>query len=262
MRPRIMQPTRFHARVLFAALAAATVGCDSSERPQAGEVEGTWALVEDSAGAVILDVQGSEVDVFTENTIGGCFARIDYTIIRRNGIDFRLTNGPDTLTIEMQRDGDVLRVTAFDQQAEYALTAFDPASLTVCHPPEPTADCALLPTLSPGSEIADSLDESDDRTYLGTRFQLYALDFETPLELVVAMSSPDVDSYLSLHDSTGAFIEANDDRSSLSPDAELELTLGAGCHILMATTARADELGEFELTVTPPSAESSPGRTP
>ncbi len=254
MRYRHLPPTLLCAAILVAAVV--TTSCGENRERTPGEVEGTWALAEDSAGAVILRVQGSEVDVFTESTIGGCYFRDDYEIIELRGVDFRITNGPDTLTIEMQRDGDVLRVTAFDREAEYVTAAFDPESLTVCDPPEPVADCDTLPALTIGSEVSDSLDESDPRTYLGTRYQLYALAFEDSVDLVVSMSSSEVDSYLSLHDSTGTFIEANDDRSSLTHDALLEPALGAACYILMATTASADELGEFELDVTLPSPGS------
>lgn len=252
-----MSPTRFHAVLLIAALTAA---CGEDDRPQAGDVQGTWTLAEDSAGAVVLDIQGSEIDVFTENAIGDCFARVGYTIIERRGIDFRITNGADTITIELQRDGDVLRVAAFDQEAEYVLTSFDPTTLTICQPPEPDAECALLPELQVGVEVVDSLDETDARTYLGTRYQLYAID-AGPVDVTVSMASEDVDSYLSLHDSTGTFIVANDDRSSRTLDAELRATLEPGCHIVMATTASADELGEFEIVLRLPAPGAAPRRT-
>lgn len=256
MRYRLIS-TRLLAALLVTALAAA---CSDDPKRAAGAVEGTWALAEDSAGAVFLRVQGEEVDVFTENTIGDCFVRADYRIIEARGIDFRITNGPDTLTIEMRRDEDVLRVTAFDREAAYMQSSVNPESLSLCQPPEPDADCGTLPTLIVGSEVVDSLDETDPTTDLGTRYELYALDFDSPLDLVVAMSSTEVDSYLSLHDSTGAFIEANDDRSSRTLDAQLELSLAAGCHILMATTAGPNELGEFELDVVLPDP-TSPRRT-
>lgn len=241
--------------------AAAAAGCGEEGRPQAGEVEGTWALAEDSAGAVVLRVQGSEVDVFTENTIGDCFARADYDIIERRGVDFRITNGPDTVAIELQREEDVLRVTAFGRDAEYTAAAFDPEALPICQPPEPEADCALLPVLTVGSGVVDSLDAADPRTYLGTHYELYAIDFDAPIDVAVSMKSGDVDSYLSLHDSTGAFIQANDDRSSRTLDARLDLSLAAGCHILMATSAAPDEIGEFEVEVAVPTTNSALRRT-
>ncbi|HEX6588897.1 MAG TPA: hypothetical protein VF039_07740 [Longimicrobiales bacterium] len=236
--------------MLFLALAAA--GCENKSRRTPGEVEGTWALAEDSAGAVILRVQGNEVDMFVEDTIGDCYFREDYTVVDIEGVDFRITNGPDTTTVELRRDGEVLVVTVFGQEAEYVAVSVDPDALPVCVPAEPVADCALLPTLGIGAEVSDSLDEADPVTYLGTRYQAYALDFAAPAGMKVSMSSSDVDSYLSLHDSTGAFLEANDDASRSTLDAELDLTLEPGCHILMATTASADELGEFELNVAAP----------
>ena len=252
MRHHFSYPLRLRAALLLAVLAAAAAGCGGEERPDPGDVEGTWALAEDSAGAVVLRVQGTEVDVFTENTIGDCFMRADYEITEIRGVDFRLTDGENTLTIEMQRDEDVLRVTAFDREAEYVQASVDPETLPVCQPPEPDADCALLPALTVGSGVVDSLDEADPRTYLGTRYELYALDLGAPDSVRITMSSGEVDSYLSLHDSAGAFIEANDDETSRTLDAELELTVAAGCHILMATTASADEVGEFELDVSAP----------
>lgn len=226
--------------------------CENDPAREAGPVEGTWEVAADSLSNVYLRIANGEIDVFTENTFGGCYERMDYVILDVDGIDFRITNGPDTFSIELRRDEDELRVAAFDDEEVYVASTVNPETLGICAPPQPTEQCDSLPVIGVGTELDGVLDATDPANQDGSRYDLYALTVDLTTAIEVTMSSSEVDSRLLLYDSTGALLDSNDDASNRTLNAKLEPTLAPGCHIVMATSAGPAEFGPFTLDVALP----------
>lgn len=233
----------------FAALAA----CGGDSERRAGDVQGIWALVADTAGSVYLRVGVDDVEVWMEDRIADCFERTLYTVIEVDGATFRLDDGADTIAVQMRRDGDELILTAFEDSEAYAATDVDLASLPLCGQANPGAVCAELPPLAVGNSLVRTLSPADPENSDGSHRDLYRLDIQATTSLVVEMSSTDVDSYLVLYDASGAdIVEFNDDLSDLTLDARIAPTLEPGCWILMATTAGPDDFGDYLLRVSNP----------
>ena len=238
------------------ALAAALLSvaaCDDDPRRAAGAVAGTWVLVEpEGEETVYLRITADSVVVFQEDEIADCFERTDYEILDVDGDRFELGVGDDEVTIHMRRDDDQLVVDAFDVEQRYDASTVDPGTLLLCGPPSTDADCATLPALAFDATVDGTITSGDDETPGGEHFDEYRLDVAAADSVQIDMESGDVDSYLFLFDSAGAFIAQNDDRSSLTLDARIGTTLAPACYIVMATTAFPDEFGDYELTVSLP----------
>lgn len=237
-------------RWLVPALCLLSVACSDDPTRGAGAVEGTWELTTGEGQEVYLRIAGDDIDVFTEDVIAGCFDHVQYEVLEIDGARFRVGSAQDTFTIELRREDEALLVTAFDQEDAYVASTVDPASLALCQPPSPDADCATLPVVSLETEIEGTLEADDAENDDGSHHDLYALRVDAPAEFEIVMTSSAVDSYVALYDSTGAFIDFNDDASNLTLDARLTQSLAAGCHIVMATSAFPDEFGDYELFVT------------
>lgn len=243
---------RRRAWIVGMALALGSAGACDDDPVVAGNVQGTWALVDDSTGAVYLNVAADEIEIYVEDTVADCFDRTLYEVVEIQGTSFRLAEGSDTLEVRLRRAGDELILTAFDESAAYAATDADLASLPLCEPSAPVAVCTELPPIVVGDVIERTLSVSDPRNRDGSHYHLYRLTLDATATVVIEMSSSDVDSYLALYDEDGDLVEENDDGSGLSLDARIAPTLGAGCWILMATTAGPDDRGDYELTVSNP----------
>ena len=251
--------TRRSARRSLAALALllplAAGACDDGPLRRDEEVEGTWALVSDSA-TVYLRITADSMQVYEEDPAGGCFDRVDYVILGQDGDDFRIANAADStseIRMQMRLDEAELVVTIADQQARYVTATLDPATLLPCDPPSTGADCATLPLLTVESETEGTLEGSDDQNPDGSRYDLYRLQPTSAANLRIDMTSGAIDSYLVLFDSVGAFLEENDDVSALTLNARIAPSVEADvCYIVMATSALADELGDYLLDVSVP----------
>ena len=228
-------------------------GCDDGPGGDAGDVAGTWSLVSDSAGAVYLRIDAAEIEIWVEDAFADCFRRTAYQVIEIDGTRFEIANGADTLAVHLRRDADQLILTAFDDSEAYAPTDIDPGTLPVCAPETLDVVCADQPLLAVGDTIERTLSPTDPQRANGSHMDLYRFDVAMPGELVVEMSSEDIDSSLALYDADGdSVVAANDDASELTLDARIEATLDTGCWILVATSAGADEFGDYRLSVSNP----------
>ena len=180
-------------------------------------------------------------------------ARTLYQVVDIDGTRFELASGPDTLAVHLRRDADRLILTAFDDSEAYAATDIDPATLPVCVPETLDVECAVQLLLVVGDTIERTLSPTDPQRTNGSHMDLYRIDVAAAADLVVEMSSEEIDASLALYDATGvSVVAANDDASELTLDARIEATLDAGCWILVATSAGADEFGDYQLTVSNP----------
>lgn len=250
-----MEPSRIMRRVagpVFAVGLLVTAACGDGPGRTAGDVAGTWALVADSAGAVLVRVSSQEVEVLRQDDVTTCFHRTLYEIVEIDRTEFRLTDQQDTFSVNLRRDGDQLVIDAFGEAATYAQSDVDPATLPLCPPPDPGAPCGSLIGLSVGLSIEGMLQALDSANSDGSRYDLYRLELAAQTDVLIGMSSTEVDSYLLLFDQGGGILLENDDASDLTLDAELETTLAPGCWIIMATSAGADAFGSYDVSVSNP----------
>ena len=129
-----------------------------------------------------------------------------------------------------------------------ALVACDdgPVSDTEAARTNPDLDCTSLPTFAQDS-MPGSIDAEDDENPDGSHYELFRVPQATSAIVEIVMESSEVDSYLVLYDSTGTFIDENDDATDATSDARVEQPLEPGCYILMATTQHANEFGDYGL---------------
>jgi hypothetical protein len=93
-----------------------------------------------------------------------------------------------------------------------------------------------------------TLEEGDMLDIDGAYLDRYALTVEEDASLVITMDSEDVDAFLWLL-STGESVINNDDDSGEGFNARIEQRLNRGCYFVEATSATADESGDYTLRV-------------
>lgn len=240
-------------RGAYALLLAAGLGACGSDGPgPTDEVEGVWAFVSDTADAVYLRIEGDSIWEYTEDGLADCFELTEWRITDIEGDRFRLKAGERERTVFLRIDEDDLLVEVSGSTARYTSSDANPETLPLCQPTNPGADCATLPLLTMDQTLDGAIAGSDEANPDGSHYDLYRVQMADPLAVEIEMASTEVDSYLVLYDSAGAFIEQNDDASTLTLDARLTPSLTAGCFILMATTSFAAEFGEYELSLSTP----------
>lgn len=241
------------ARIVAAcALACAVAACGDSPSDETDAVEGAWRY--DGAGGVqhYIHVAGDDVTTWDEVPGADCFVRVSYRVIEVDGPSFRLTSGADTFSIRLTRDAEDLTVSAFGASVKYARTTLDPATLPTCGVPNPGVACADLMPLPIGTASEFSLEGSDETDVEGRHHDLYRIDIAAATDLDIDMESSEIDSYLRLHDASGALLAWNDDASNLTLDARISAALQPGCHILVASSASPDEFGDYSLDISQP----------
>lgn len=242
------------ATALVGSLVLAGAACDGGGGgDDPGEVQGTWALVADSLGAEFIRVEGDQIEVFSEDTIADCYERLFYEVLEVSGSEFEITDQVDTFSVELRRDGDQLIVSAFGDAEAYSATSVDLTTLPVCVMAGPDVECGDLQSMRLGLEMGDAIEATDSRNPDGSHFDLYRIEVTERTDLVVEMSSSDVDSQLLVFDASGEFTGfANDDASDLTLDARVAPTLDAGCWIVMATTSGPAEFGFYTTLLSNP----------
>jgi hypothetical protein len=71
--------------------------------------------------------------------------------------------------------------------------------------------------------------------------------------ITVSMSSDEVDSQVSIFDSSGGLVAENDDFAPPGRNAKVTFTAGSGeTYFIFASTGETDEIGAYELAVTSP----------
>lgn len=243
-------PKRAGRRLAPLLLAAALLGACGDDRQPTDDVAGTWAIADDSGGAVYLRIAGDSLHVYTQDGNADCFDLDAYEIDPIDGDRFRLRRGEEERTILLRRDEDDLIVEVADQPARYVQTSLDPATLLLCGAPGTSAECESLPLLVMDQALLATIEGSDDMNADGTHYDLYQVS--GPGAVRIEMESSEVDSYLVLFDSAGVFLAQNDDASNLTLNARLTPTLEAGCHIVMATTAFAEDFGGYDIALRTP----------
>lgn len=238
---------------LLSAIVLNAAACDDDPRRAAGAVAGTWVLVEpEGEETVYLRITTDSIEVYEEDEIADCFERVGYEILGVDGDRFRLRVGEDELTIRMRREEEQLVIDAFDVLQRYDATTVELGALVLCEPVNPNVDCATLPALTIDAAAGGTIAGVDEENPDGRHYDLFRFEPVAADSFHVDMESGEVDSYVVLYDSAGAWIAWNDDRSALTLDARVRATLEPGCYIVMATTAFPDEFGDYELTVTAP----------
>lgn len=247
---QIIPPIRAGRRLASLCLAAALLSACSDDRQPTDEVAGTWALEDDAGGAVYLRIGADSIHVYTQDGLDDCFDLDAYAIDDVDGDRFRLSRGEEERTIFLRRDDDDLILEVADQPERYVATSLDPSTLLMCEGPSTGADCASLPALVVDQTMTGSIEGSDEMNPDGTHYDLYRLT--GPGDVHVEMESAEIDSYLVLFDSAGVFLAQNDDASNLTLNARLSPSLESGCHIVMATTAFAEDFGEYDISLSTP----------
>ena len=220
--------------------------CDDNPILGPGDYQGTWSLT-DSTGTVVLVVTSDSIHEYDEDPISDCFEHTAYRITEIDGREFELATAADTIRVELYRDGDQLVAVAGDRESRYGDSGVDPASLPLCPPPGVVATCGELEPLAVDSTVEGEIEETDADNPDGTHYDLYRVEVAASDTLRLDMSS-DFDNYLILFDSLGTFVALNDDRSDRTLNARIRREFEPGCWILMATTAFADDFGDYELS--------------
>ncbi len=114
--------------------------------------------------------------------------------------------------------------------------------------------CDVVRPIVVGQTFNSTLTAADCRLPDGSFTQKYELQLTAPTAVQIDMTSSIVDAYLLLQDAvSGTILEENDDDGGQT-NARIARLLPAGRYIIYANTFDADEVGAFQLSVTPATA--------
>ena len=170
------------------------------------------------------------VSVFDE--AGNLVAYADY------GFDF----GDVSVSFVAETDGRYLVVVS--GWSDYDLGEYTVARLAAAGGPG-DARQVTLPTRIESAITADMVPLP---TGFGGGAEYFAFEVEEETLVLAAMSSAELDAYLTLFDATGAIVAENDD-DGYTTDAMLVALLEPGAYVLAASTYYVGEVGAYTLTL-------------
>lgn len=170
------------------------------------------------------------VSVFDE--AGNLVAYADY------GFDF----GDVSVSFVTETDGRYLVVVS--GWSDYDLGEYTVARLAAAGGPG-DARQVTLPTRIESAITADMVPLP---TGFGGGAEYFAFEVEEETLVLAAMSSAELDAYLTLFDATGAVVAENDD-DGYTTDAMLVALLEPGAYVLAASTYYVGEVGAYTLTL-------------
>lgn len=239
-------PTRPRTRLLLAlGLTIAAVACGDDPVRVTDDVIGTWTAVADDGGTEYIRITEADLETFSEDLFGGCFESVPYEILEIDGPSYRITDQVDTFSVELRREDENLRVAAAGSALTYSRTTFDPQTLSLCAVPNPDVACADLPALAADAALEASITAIDSTNGDGTHYDAYRIDVDATTDVALEMRSSEIDSYLYLFADAGALVAQDDDASSRTLDARIEVLLDPGCYVVVATTAGPADFGEY-----------------
>jgi hypothetical protein len=108
-----------------------------------------------------------------------------------------------------------------------------------------------IASIEPGQTVAGLLNSGDNQLDDGSFYDAWLFELSSPAEIQIAMSSTEVDSYLSLYQGhpgrLGTHMGSDDDSGGM-PNARLAGEIPAGAYTIMANSFGAEETGAYELT--------------
>lgn len=235
--------------LLAVTLGAGACSGDDDDDPSGpgGSIIGTWTA-EDGTSVLYLEITETHIRTFLGSG-GPCFVTQTFEILDQDGAVYTIEaegNGIQFET-EIRRSGDNLVI---DDEETWEPSDVDVDELDICGPVELPA-CSALTELGfeTGAESGD-LDAGDPVDAFGAFYELHSIviDGTMPDAVAVEMNSTDFDAYLVVFDDAGNAVAENDDRDLGTTDARVDLSLAAGCYIVMATSFAAGETGGYQIS--------------
>lgn len=217
-------------------------GDDDEDGPLGGgsSIQGTWTL-EAAEGLIYLRITSNTIRIYFDE--GDCYSLEEADIVDSDGDIYTLSFEGVTEEVEIRRVGDNLEADG----ELWVPSSVNTSNLEICQGPE-LGQCSTLPLLGLSTSIQGALTTTDPLDGGLYYYDLYRVQPTSTTNLQIRMMSSVIDSYLILFDAEGMEIAFNDDDETMETlDSRLQVTITAGCYMVMATSYGEFETGSYTL---------------